>query len=190
MVATRFLLLSMAAAFATAGPCKPQSSSVIFSQTTLITSRLETTSTELPSETLTSETTSAGLTQTSIYPAVETTTATTMTTVMTSLSSAETTTEPASTTSEAAAPPEGITCLASHGQCFGAIKIECGYIITGGFSAPFASSLDACVQACNDNSGCAGFSHNGVSCYLVSTYDYATAPAIGWVAGKKGACAI
>ncbi|KAF9769955.1 hypothetical protein IL306_012549 [Fusarium sp. DS 682] len=190
MAATRFLILSMAAAFAVAGPCKPQSSSVVFSQTTLTTSLLETTSTELPAETSTSEATTTAVIEPTVTSAAETTIDTTMTTLMTSLSSAETTTEAASTSTEAAAPPEGITCLASQGQCVGAIKIECGYIITGGFGQPFTSTLDDCVQQCNDNSGCAGFSHNGVSCYLVSTYDYATAPAIGWVAGKKGACAI
>lgn len=185
MVATRFLILSMATAVAVAGPCKPQSSSVVFSETTLSTSLLETTSSALPSETSTSEPTSTTIIESSVTSAAETIT----TTAVTTFSSVETTTEVASTTLEAAAPPQEITCLASDGQCFGALKIECGYIITGGFGAPFLSTLNECVGACNGDSGCAGFSHNGVNCYLVSTYDYATAPAIGWVAGKKGACA-
>ncbi|RKK86054.1 hypothetical protein BFJ71_g13904 [Fusarium oxysporum] len=179
MVATRFLILSMATAVAVAGPCKPQSSSVVFSETTLSTSLLETTSTAVPSETSTSEPTSTTIIESSVTSAAETIT----TTAVATFSSAET------TTSEAAAPPQDITCLASDGQCFGALKIECGYIITGGFGAPFLSTLNECVGACNGDSGCAGFSHNGVNCYLVSTYDYATVPAIGWVAGKKGACA-
>ncbi|KAH7259397.1 uncharacterized protein BKA55DRAFT_724453 [Fusarium redolens] len=181
MVAAHFLILYMAAAVAVAGPCKLQSSSVIFSETTLSTSLLETTSTEVPIETPTVEPTSTAVVQTSVTSAAETTAVTAVTT----LSSVETTTEAASTTLETAAPPQGISCLASDGECFGAIKIECGYIITGGFSLPFLSTLDACVGACNDNSGCAGFSHNGVNCYLVSTYDYATAPSIGWVAANS-----
>ncbi|KAG7409616.1 hypothetical protein Forpe1208_v011241 [Fusarium oxysporum f. sp. rapae] len=185
MVATRFLMLSMAAAVAVAGPCKPQSSSIVFSETTLSTSLLETTSTKVPSETSTSKPTSTAVIESSVTSAAETATITAVTT----FSSAETTTEAASTTSEAAAPRQDITCLASDGQCFGALKIECGYIITGGFGAPFLSTLNDCVGACNGDSGCAGFSHNGVNCYLVSIYGYATAPAIGWVAGKKGACA-
>ncbi|KAI1044394.1 hypothetical protein LB505_012897 [Fusarium chuoi] len=184
MVATHFLMLSMAAAVAVAGPCKPQSSSVVFSETTLTTALLETTSTAVPSETTPSEPTSTTIIESSITSAAETAT----TTAVTTFTSAETTTDAATTTTEATAPPQGVTCLASHGQCFSALKIECGYIITGGFGTPFQSTLDDCVAACNGNSGCAGFSHNGVSCYLVSSLDYATAPAVGWVSGKKAGC--
>ncbi|KLP21326.1 Uncharacterized protein LW94_3292 [Fusarium fujikuroi] len=184
MVATRFLMLSTAAAVAVAGPCKPQSSSVVFSETTLTTALLETTSTAVPNETSTSEPTST-IVESSVTSAAETT----ETTAVTTFTSADTTTEAATTTTEAAAPHQDITCPAAHGQCVGDFKIECGYIMTGGFSVEtgFTSTLDDCAAACNGDSGCAGFSHNGVSCYLVSSL-YSTAPA-DWVTGKKSGCA-
>ncbi|KAF4959134.1 hypothetical protein FGADI_1874 [Fusarium gaditjirri] len=183
MVATRFLMLSLAAAVAVAGPCKPQSSSIVFSETTLLTSLLEATSTEVPGETSTSEPTSTTIIESSVTSAAETAT----TTAVTTFSSAETTTEAASVPTVAAVPPQRITCPAAHGQCIDGFKIECGYIMTGGFGTPFQSTLDSCAAACNGDSGCAGFSHNGVSCYLVSS-SYTTAPA-DWVTGKKDGCA-
>ncbi|KAF4494922.1 hypothetical protein FAGAP_8963 [Fusarium agapanthi] len=141
MVATRFLMLYMAAAVAVAGPCQPQSSPVVFSETALTTSLLETTSTPASSETLTSEPTSSTIIESSVTSAA------------TTLASAETTTEAASTTTETAAPPQDITCPASHGQCFDAVT----------------SLQEALVRLSR----------------LLRT----TAPAVGWVAGKKGACA-
>ncbi|KAF5560108.1 hypothetical protein FPHYL_6790 [Fusarium phyllophilum] len=185
MVATRFLMLSMAAAVAVAGPCKPQSSSVVFSETTLTTALLGKTSTAVPDETSTSEPTSTTIIESSVTSAAETT----ATTAVTIFTSAETTTQAATVPTVAAVPPQGINCPAAHGQCFGGLKIECGYIITGGFSVDtgFTSTLDDCAAACNGDSGCAGFSHNGVSCYLVSS-SYSTAPT-NWISGKKEGCA-
>ncbi|KAF5639561.1 uncharacterized protein FTJAE_4899 [Fusarium tjaetaba] len=185
MVATRFLMLSLAAAVAVAGPCKPQSSSVIFSETTLTTALIESTSTAVPDETSTSEPTSTAIIESSVTSAAETT----ETTAVTTFTSAETTTEAATVPSVAAVPPQGITCPAAHGQCVGGFKIECGYIMTGGFSVQtgYLSTLDDCAAACDADSGCAGFSHNGVSCYLVSS-SYTTAPA-DWITGKKEGCA-
>ncbi|KAF4435908.1 hypothetical protein FACUT_6827 [Fusarium acutatum] len=185
MVATRFLMLSMAAAVAVAGPCKPQSSSVVFSETTLTTALLEPTTTAVPSETSTSEPTSTAIIESSVTSAAETT----ATTAVTTFTLAETTTEAATAPTVAAVPPQDITCPAAHGQCFGALKIECGYIMTGGIdiSTGFTSTLDDCAAACNGDSGCAGFSHNGVSCYFVSSL-YSTAPT-NWVSGKKDGCA-
>ncbi|KAF5535180.1 hypothetical protein FNAPI_12149 [Fusarium napiforme] len=185
MVTTRFLMLSMAAAVAVAGPCKPQSSSVIFSETTLTTALLEPTSTAVPEETSTSEPTSTAIIESSVTSAAETT----ETTAVTTFTSAETTTKAVTVPTVAAVPPQGITCPAAHGQCVGGLKIECGYIMTGGFSVEtgFIATLDDCAAACNAESDCAGFSHNGVSCYLVSSL-YSTAPT-NWITGKKEGCA-
>ncbi|KAF5582795.1 hypothetical protein FPCIR_9323 [Fusarium pseudocircinatum] len=185
MVTTRFLMLSLAATVAVAGPCKPQSSSVVFSETTLTTALLKSTSAAVPDETLKSEPTSTAIIESSVTSAAETT----ATTAVTTLTSAETTTQAATVPTVAAVPPQGITCPAAHGQCVGGLKIECGYIMTGGFSVEtgFTATLDDCAAACNGDSGYAGFSHNGVSCYLVSSL-YSTAPT-NWITGKKEGCA-
>ncbi|KAF4457140.1 hypothetical protein F53441_928 [Fusarium austroafricanum] len=219
MVAIRSLLMLSAVGIASAGKCKPESSgfttltksvalTTAATTTVLSESTAESTVTKTASSTISDTESTTVLESTTIATTVadETTTETASGTISTDVAESSQTTlatslitssEDASTTTEAAttttaAAPATATCPSEVDQCIGTMKIQCGVVLVGLSTAITVSDLNACVQTCAQDAGCAGFTYLESSGYCFTAQNSATISGqraqAGWDAGIKGSC--